>query len=211
MYFPLCVDISGKLKAVLHGIFYSTLDSFWCLRKDLKQAEPNGNSSILPRSRQNREANFTASFTLCHCSIRTITLIFVSEKQHSCVANPCMTRGPLPKLFPGEGSLHNWMQQAGHHWEWTSQCSLVSMSTGLGLGGVFQSYFGISHIFMHTSYLTVTCLPHWQDMHVCPQNSCYAKQSKIQKVLGKTPYFKSVFKLCLDLSWNFVGTTWFCL
>lgn len=111
-----CVEISGKLRAVLHGIVYSNLDGFWCLRKDVKQAEPNGNSPILSGSRQSRVATSTASFKLCQCSIRTIMLIFASKKQHSSAAGTCMTREPLPKPLPKEGSLHSWMQQAGPCW-----------------------------------------------------------------------------------------------
>lgn len=51
MYFPFfCAEISGKYRAVLHGIVYSNLDGFYCLRKDLKQAEPNENNPILSGS-----------------------------------------------------------------------------------------------------------------------------------------------------------------
>lgn len=51
--FPIlfCVEISGTLRAVLHEIVYSNLDGFGCLSKDLKQAEPNGNSPTLSGSR----------------------------------------------------------------------------------------------------------------------------------------------------------------
>lgn len=178
MYFPFFfyVEISGKLRAVLHGIVYSNLDGFWCLRMDLKQAEPGGNSPILSGSRYSRVATFTASFKICQCSIRTI-ILFVSKKQHSSAANPCMTRVPLPKLLPGEGSLHNGMQQAGHCWGWTPQCSLVS--TGLRLAGVFLQTYFVHKPYIHAHKLLDSNLSSSLTGHACVSTEfllCQAEQ-----------------------------------
>lgn len=85
------------------------------------------------------------------------------------------------------------------------------MSTGLELDWFYlQRYKLLAHKLLDSNVFSLFT----GHAHM-PKEFLLCEVSKIKEGLGKTPYFISVlndplFKLCVDLSWNFVGMIPFC-